>query len=117
MEPFLDREGQPYHPPAAPNGQVWGIPADGDERCVVFRLCDDGIEIRSAFFAWNDIAGTTYDDNTWTILCLSGDALRFQRGAPCVMLPDGQKTFATHHQGYPIPPCILVRIAREHGTT
>lgn len=117
MEPFLDPEGQPYLPPTAPNGQIWGVPVDNDELCFVFSLCDGGIETRNAFFAWNDIVGTTYDDDTWGIIFLSGEVLRLQRGVPCVMVPEWQKTFATHHQGYPIPPCIMVRIANEHGNT
>ena len=39
--------------------------------------------------------------------------MRFRRGLSCIMVIEGNEALTTHIQGYPIPMCVMNRIAFE----
>ncbi|ERY53189.1 hypothetical protein PALA9_04829 [Pseudomonas aeruginosa] len=64
---------------------------------------------------WSEIVGCYYDDETWEIIPrnYSGRGMRFRRGLSCIMVIAGNEALTTHIQGYPIPMCVINRIAFE----
>ncbi len=62
---------------------------------------------------WSEIVGCYYDDETWEIIPrnYSGRGMRFRRGLSCIMVIAGNEALTTHIQGYPIPMCVINRIA------
>ena len=60
-------------------------------------------------------SGCYYDDESWEIIPrnYSGRGMRFRRGLSCIMVIAGNEALTTHIQGYPIPICVMNRIAFE----
>ncbi|MGV8842706.1 MAG: hypothetical protein ACOH2I_05580 [Pseudomonas sp.] len=104
-----------YFPPIAPNGRIYAVPHNQQNQVEIFCLTSVGISAPGIQSRWSEIIGFYYDDESWEIIPrnYSGRGLRFRRGLACVMVMAGYETLTTHIQGYPIPICVMNRIAFE----
>lgn len=109
-----------YFPPIAPNGRVYAVPLGQETQVETFCLTPMGIMGAGIKSHWSEIVGFYYDDESWEIIPrnYSGRGMRFSRGLSCIMLIAGNEALTTHIQGYPIPMCVMNRIAfeKQRGT-
>lgn len=104
-----------YFPPIAPNGRVYAAPLGQETQVEIFCLTPVGIMGAGILSHWSEIVGFYYDDESWEIIPrnYSGRGMRFRRGLSCIMVIAGNEALTTHIQGYPIPICVMNRIAFE----
>ncbi|ABP78325.1 hypothetical protein I5G24_15455 [Pseudomonas aeruginosa] len=104
-----------YFPPIAPNGRVYAVPFEREDQVEIFYLTSEGIVGVDVQARWSEIVGFYYDDDSWEIIPRNyfGRGMRFRRRVPCLMVIDGRETCTTHILGYPIPSCVMNRVAFE----
>ena len=84
-----------YFPPIAPNGRIYAVPLGQETQVEIFCLTPVGIMGAGIQSHWSE------------------RGMRFRRGLSCIMVIAGNEAFTTHIQGYPIPMCVMNRIAFE----
>lgn len=106
--------GQTF-PPIAPNGRVYTVPVSQEHQVEIFCLTAVGIVGSGVVANWAEITGFYYNDESWEINLKNyiGRGMRFRRRVHCGILEDGCETLKTNIQGFPIPVCVMNRIAYE----
>ena len=102
-------------PPIAPNGRIYAVPLSQENHVEIFCLKTEGIVGSGIAANWAEIMGFYYNHESWEIILRNyiGRGMRFRRGVPCGIVEDGCETLKTHIQGFPIPVCVMNRIAYE----
>jgi len=112
---FLFLGSGQYFPPILPNGHVFAVPVGRENQIEVFCLESEGITGTGIKCLWSEILGFYYNDDYWEIIVRNylGRSMRFRRGMPCVIVLKGSDVLTTRIQGYPVPICLMNRIAFE----